>query len=75
MDEIRRIFTDFARRLENIEKGLVIKKITIPTDGYLVVKKVTTDPASPVEGEIWENTTSHTLKVYLNGAVKTVTVS
>lgn len=33
------------------------------------------DPSAPVEGQFWENTTSHALKVYLNGAIKTVTVT
>jgi hypothetical protein len=75
MDELRRIITNLNTRLENIEKGLVIKKITIPTDGYVVVKKVASDPGSPVEGEIWLNTTSHAMKTYVNGAVKTFTLT
>jgi hypothetical protein len=72
MDELRRIITSLNTRLENLEKGLVIKKITIPTDGYFVVKKVTADPGSPVEGEMWENLTDHHLKIYLNGSVTTI---
>lgn len=72
MDEIRKILIDLSKRLENIEKGLVIKTITIPTDGKLVVKKVTADPGSPTEGEIWENTTTHHLKIYLNGTITTI---
>jgi hypothetical protein len=72
MDELRRIITELNNRVENLEKGLVIKKITIPTDGYFVVKKVTADPGSPIEGELWENTTSHHLKIYLNGTVTTI---
>ena len=31
------------------------------------------DPSSPVEGMIWENASSHTLRVYLNSTVKTIT--
>lgn len=75
MDTWIRELVDIKNRLENIEKGLVIKKITIPTDGYIVVKKVTSDPVSPVEGEIWENLTSHALKTYVNGVVKTFTLT
>lgn len=33
------------------------------------VQKLGTDPASPFEGQVWENTTSHELKAYLNGSV------
>jgi hypothetical protein len=33
-----------------------------------VIPKLTSDPASPIEGQIWENTTTHHLKIYLNGA-------
>ena len=35
---------------------------------------VATDPVSPVEGQVWYNTTSHTWKGYNGTAVKTFTV-
>lgn len=77
MDEIRRILNDLARRVEYLEKGLVVKKITIPTDstGFLVIKIVTTDPVSPVNNEIWINTTSNQLKWNKSGTIKAVTLS
>ena len=72
MDELRRILKEYDQRLENLEKGLVIKKITIPIDGYFVVQKLTADPSSPIEGQLWENVTTHHLKIYLNGSVTTI---
>lgn len=77
MDEIRRLLVELGQRIEKFEKGFWIKKITIPTDGYFVIQKLTADPAggSLVEGMIWLNTTSHTLKIYNNGTVKTFTLT
>ena len=74
MDELRKILNDLSKRLENIEKGLVIKKITIPTDGSFIITKLTADPSGGAltEGLIWENTTTHHLKIYLNGTVTTI---
>ena len=40
-----------------------------------VVTVLTSDPGSPVEGQIWYNTTSHVLKFYNGSVVKTVTAS
>ena len=43
------------------------------------IKSLASDPANPLEGEMWYNTTSGTLKVYTNRsgslAVETVTTS
>jgi hypothetical protein len=38
----------------------------------LVVPQLTSDPTSPVEGQMWENTTTHHLKMYLNGSTQTI---
>lgn len=75
MDEIRRILTNLQYRLENIEKGLVVKKITIPSDGYLVIKTLATDPTTPQANEIWINTTTNQLKWYNGTTTKAVTLS
>jgi hypothetical protein len=74
MDEIRRLLVELGQRIEKFEKGFWIKKITIPTDGYFVIQKLTADPAGGalIEGMIWENTTTHHLKIYLNGSVTTI---
>jgi hypothetical protein len=37
-----------------------------------VAPKVTSDPTHPVEGQIWENTTTHQLKWIKNGAVTVI---
>jgi hypothetical protein len=34
-----------------------------------LAQQLATDPGSPTEGQFWENTTSHTFKMYLNGSV------
>jgi len=43
------------------------------------IKSLATDPANPLEGEMWYNSTSGTLKVYTNRTgsltVETVTTS
>jgi hypothetical protein len=39
------------------------------------IQQLASDPGSPVEGQIWENTTSHTFKVFLNGATVTLGAS
>ncbi len=77
MDELRRLFNDLSERIEKFEKGFFIKKITIPSDGYFVIQKLTADPtgAGLIEGLIWLNTTSHSLKIYNNGVVKTFTLT
>jgi hypothetical protein len=36
------------------------------------IQNLGTDPSTPVEGQIWENTTSHTLHVYDGTAVQTL---
>jgi len=33
------------------------------------IQNLASDPGSPVEGQIWVNTTSHTLKAYLSGTI------
>jgi len=77
MDEIRRILNELSRKVENLEKGQVIKKITIPTDttGFLVIKIVTSDPVSPVANEIWINSATNQLKWNKAGTIKAVTLS
>ncbi len=69
MEEIKKLFKNIFYRLEVLERGLVIKKITIPSDtsGFLIIKRVTTDPVAPIDGEMWINTTSKQLK-WRNGA-------
>ena len=75
MDEFLKLLAEFRKRIESLEKKLSIKNLTFPSDGKLVVPVMTADPASPTNGQIWYNSTSNTLKCYVNGAVKTFTVS
>ncbi len=77
MDEIRRFLVDLSTRLEKIEKGLVIKILTIPSDdtGAFVPKVVSTDPTTPKNNEVWINSTTNQLKWNKAGTIKAVTLS
>jgi hypothetical protein len=75
MEEWKRIINEIFTRLEKLETNTNLKEVTIPEDGYIIPKRIASDPVSPVEGEIWINTTSNTLKVRINGVTKTVTLT
>ena len=75
MDDFTKMFKTLERKLEIIERALEIRNLTIPTDGFLIVRKLASDPVTPQEGEIWYNTTSDVYKGYQNGVVKTFTTS
>jgi len=74
MDEFRRIILELQNRVEKLEKGIFIKKIKIPIDGFFGVQQLSADPTGGdlFEGRVWENTTTHHLKMYLNGSVQTI---
>ncbi len=75
MEMWKKIINDILRRLDALENNVVIKKITIPADGYLVLKEVTSDPSTPKEGEMWVNKTTWQIKACINGVIKVFTVS
>lgn len=72
MDQLTKLLTDLQRRVEKLEGGSQLTKITIPAGGFFVMQKVTSDPVSPIEGQSWENITTHHYKMYLNGVVTTI---
>ena len=45
------------------------------TEKGVQIPVLASDPSNPVEGEIWYNTTSDTLKFYDGSSNKTVTAS
>ncbi len=75
MDQIVRLLAALQNRIERIEKGLIIKKITVPSDGYFVPKVVSSDPISPQTNEVWINSTSSQLKWYTGATTKAVTLT
>jgi hypothetical protein len=75
MDALREFFVDIRRRIENLERGLIIKIITIPTDGAFIPKVVASDPASPKNNEVWINSTTNQLKWNKSGTIKTINFS
>lgn len=75
MDEIKNLLAEFRKRIESLEKKLSIKNLTFPTDGKIVIPVMTADPASPVNGQMWVNSTSGTFKIRIGGVTKTVTIT
>ncbi len=63
-------------RFERIVAELVRKVEELKTNqlSSLIIPKLTTDPSSPINGQMWVNTTSNQLKIRLNGVTKVVTV-
>lgn len=61
--DLRLMFDDLSRRLRRLEQT---KRFSIP---YVV-----SDPTNPQNGDIWYNTTSAQLKVYVGGVTKIVTI-
>lgn len=72
MDKLVQIIESLQRRINQLERLVKLKNVELPSNGTLVMPSYTTDPASPKEGQIWRNSTSNTIKVYVNGAVRTI---
>lgn len=62
------------QKIRTLEQNTQIRGVTFPSDGYLIIPVVTADPASPVRGQVWYNSTSNLYKCY-DGAIKTFTVT
>ena len=74
MDEIVQIIKNLQSRIELLERASTVRKITIPSDGKLVVDSQSSDPPAQ-NGRIYYNTVSNKYKVCENGAWKTITTS
>lgn len=63
---------DYAlvRKIQDLEKQL--KEIKTNQLTVVVAPQLTADPGTPFEGQIWSNTTTHHLKIYLNGVITTI---
>lgn len=57
-------------KLEKIVKGMATNQLAI-----LVLPKLASDPGTPIEGQMWINTSSNTIKIYQNSTTKTVTTT
>ena len=71
IEELEKQLIDLKKKIENLQKILILRQIVLPSDGKIVVPVVTSDPASPTNGQIWYNSTSGTFKCYQNGVVRT----
>lgn len=76
MEELLKLFFELKKRIEELERQIALRKITVPTDGYLIVESRASDPTEgAVNGRIYYNTTAGKFKVYENGVWKTVTTA
>jgi hypothetical protein len=55
------------KRLSELEKGRLVVNLTIPDVGTFRVPTGANNPASGVEGNLFVNTTTHKLMVYVSG--------
>lgn len=66
------LLKDYEYRIIALERAVTIKDLQIPSDGSFVLPNYTADPASPIEGQMWRNTTSNQIKVRNNGVTRVV---
>ena len=72
---IERVLLDFKKRIKSLENSLNFRKLIFPSDGTLVVPVSSSDPASPVNGQVWYNSTAHKYKGRENGVTVTFTTT
>lgn len=75
MEELAKIINDLEKKVNLALTQFVVRKITIPSDGYFIVQKVTSDPVAPYDGQLWLNTTTNLFKIRINGITKVITVT
>ena len=66
-DFIKKI-KDLEKAIKELQSGRLIVNLTIPDDGSFRAPTGASDPVSAVEGQLFVNTTTHKLKVYVSGA-------
>jgi len=74
MDELAQIIKELEKRIEALERKAELTKITIPSDGKLVVDSQASDPTAE-NGRIYYNTTTNTFKVCRNNTWYTISTS
>lgn len=70
MNEFLTELQKLIKRVKDLEQAyLKIKSLVMGTDeGRFAPPKYTTDPASPAEGDIWYNLTTHKHRARINGS-------
>lgn len=63
----------FIEAIKQLKREM--RAIRTNQNAIMVIPGYASDPASPIENQIWVNTTAHTLKIYINGVVKTATLT
>lgn len=74
-EALRKLLVNFEKRLKRLEDNTTFATLVFPADGKFVVPAMTSDPASPTDGEIWYNSTSNTYKGRENGVTVTFTTT
>ena len=74
-EKIEKILINFKKRIIKLENKFNFTTLVFPSDGKLVIPSMTSDPASPTDGEIWYNSTSNTYKGRENGTTVTFTTT
>lgn len=75
MDEVVRIIQELRRNVDALMRAASIRNLTFPADGKLVIPVMTVDPDTPVNGQVWVNSTSSQLKVRIGGVTKVATLT
>ncbi len=73
--DLKDLLVKMNKKITKLRNAINFVKIIFPSDGTLVVPVNTSDPASPVNGQIWYNSTSHTYKGREDGVTVTFTTS
>ena len=74
-EELEKILVNFKKRIKKLENSLNFTKLVFPSDGTFVPPKIAGDPSSPIDGEIWYDTTANKYKGRENGVTVTFTTS
>jgi hypothetical protein len=72
MKDVVELLKDMEYRIRFLEDNISLKYVQIPSDGVFAIPTYTADPASPVEGQMWRNSTSNQVKVYNNGVIRVI---
>lgn len=71
-----KFLADLRKRIEVLERaGTRLKNIIAATDGVMRPPVMTSDPASPTEGDIWYRSDTHVWRGRKNGTTVTFTTS
>lgn len=74
-DDLQRELISMRKRIEELERVRLIQNLRLPANGAFSPPIVTSDPASPVDGDIWYRSDLDEWKGRKNGTTVTFTVA